>query len=153
MVSKDQIQKLIKSQLDVIGAVVKPTENLNKFNMVYGGETYSVHHRHKNERGSLIFHLEPKDLEKMINDSDDNTIPCLAFSVSYQNKDIEKEEIFLFIATVDSIYHHIQNKYNTSIKLGEKTGNFIFKYGSIMDKYLLDESADILTTKLTINKK
>ena len=150
-INKETARELIESQIKAIGGVIKPAEKINNFVVFYRGEAYSVHHRHKNERGSLLFSLGPKELERMIDDSDDNTIPCLAFSVFYQNNG--KEEIFLFISTIDSIYNHIQNKYNTSIKLGEKTGNFIFKYGSIMDKYLLDESADILTTKLTINKK
>ena len=152
MINKDNVKNWIGVQLETIGATIKPSDKANSFTFVLNGETYTLHHRHKNEKGSILFHLEPKDLEKMIDDSVENTIPCLAFSIAYTNKDTEKNELFMFISTIDNIYYQAQNKYNTSIKLGEKTGNYIFKYGTIMEKYILDDSCDILTSRLVISK-
>lgn len=152
MFNKDHIRNWIKAQLEIIGATIKPSDKTNSFTFVLNGETYTLHHRHKNEKGSLLCHLEPKDLKKMIDDSSENTIPCLCFSVTYINKDTEKKELFMFISTIDNIYYQSQNKYNTSIKLGEKTGNYIFKYGSDMEKYILNDSCDLLTARLVISK-
>lgn len=152
MIIKENVKNLIKIQLETIGATIKPSNQANSFTFVLNGETYTLHHRHKNEKGSLLCHLEPKDLEKMISDSVENTVPCLCFSVTYENKDTEKKEIFIFISTIDNIYYQVKNKYNTSIKLGDKTGNYIFKYGSDMEKYILNNSCDILTSRLVISK-
>lgn len=152
MINKDNVKKWLEIQLETIGATIKASDKANSFNFVLNGETYTLYHRHKNEKGSLLCHLEPKDLEKMIEDSPEHTIPCLAFSVTYTNKDTEKKELFMFILTIDNIYYQVENKYNTSIKLGEKTGNYIFKYGSDIEKNILNDSCDILTARLVISK-
>lgn len=148
MINKSNVKNLIETQLKTIGATIKPSDKTNSFTFVLNGEIYTLHHRHKNEKGSLLCHLEPKDLEKMIEDTAENTIPCLAFSISYMNKDIEKNELFIFISTINNIYYQVKNKYNTSIKLGQKTGNYIFKYGSDIEKNILNDSCDILTARL-----
>ncbi|WP_283690929.1 hypothetical protein ACSXEL_16160 (plasmid) [Clostridium perfringens] len=95
MIHKDNVKDWIEVKLETIESTIKKSDKANCFTFVLNGETYTLHHRHKNDKGSLLCHLEPKDLEKMITDSVENTIPCLAFSVTYINKDTEKKNFIL----------------------------------------------------------
>lgn len=48
----------------------------------------------------------------MIDNSAESTIPYLAFSVTYLNKDTEKRTFHIYFE-LDNIYYQVQNKYNT----------------------------------------
>ena len=96
IINKDNVKNCLEIQFKIIGATIKPFDKANSFTFVLNGETYTLYHRCKNEKGSLLCHLEPKNLEKMIDNSAESTIPYLAFSVTYLNKDTEKRTFHIY---------------------------------------------------------
>ena len=155
MADKNVAKKIMEVQLQALGIELNNTSKANRYSFIWNGKEYILYHKNKNElrNYSLLSHLDPESLKKMRNDNERGATPCLAFTVSYKNTEIDKDEIFIFISTIENIYFQIENIYNKSIKIADKTGNVIFKYGNDIERNILSESCDILTSRLSFPKE
>lgn len=146
---KKNVFKLIESQLNLLKYPVFNTAKAGAYNFVANDKKHILYHRHKNEIGSLMWHITKDSLSALKTNCDDDVIPCLAFSVFFNDPVTQKDTLFIYASTIDKIYTELDNPYNSAIFYGEKTGNILFKYGSDFERHILKCCADIFTTTFT----
>lgn len=150
MIDKKEAMMWIEGQLLMLNINVMPCQYANMYTFTWKGKEYLLHHRHKKEKGSLLCHITEDSLTAMRHSGGEQQCPCMAYSMSYENLLTGRKELYVLIATIENIYEQLANPYNKAIIRGKTTGNIIFKYGTDLERNILDESCDILTARLVL---